>query len=65
VPLICRWGFAQLGIERIQLLAATGNLASQRVAERTGFSREVVLRAFLASREGWRDMVMFARLAGA
>ncbi len=30
VRLICAWGFAALGLERIDLLAATGNRASQR-----------------------------------
>ena len=48
--LICRWGFAALGLERIDLLAATGNLASQRVAERAGFTREAVLRSYIAAR---------------
>jgi RimJ/RimL family protein N-acetyltransferase len=29
-----------LGLYRLELLAATGNVASQRVAERAGFTRE-------------------------
>lgn len=62
VQLICAWGFQTLGLERIELLAATGNPASQRVAERSGFTREAVLRSFLAGRSGQQDMVAFGRL---
>jgi RimJ/RimL family protein N-acetyltransferase len=64
VRLICRWGFERLGLERIQLMAATSNAPSQRVAERAGFTREALLRSYLASPEGRRDMVLFALLAG-
>jgi RimJ/RimL family protein N-acetyltransferase len=61
--LICGWAFQQLGIERIELMAATGNPASQRVAERGGFEREAVLRSYLVGRDGRQDMVMFGLLA--
>jgi len=63
VGLICRWGFRSLGLERIDLLAATGNLASQRVAERSGFTREAVLRAYMRGKDGQQDMVAFGLLA--
>jgi RimJ/RimL family protein N-acetyltransferase len=63
VSLICRWGFERLGLERIDLLAATGNPASQRVAERSGFTAEAVLRAYLRGKEGQQDMVAFGLLA--
>ena len=63
VGLICRWGFRTLSLERIELLAAAGNPASQRVAERSGFVREAVLRAFDEGIEGREDMVCFGRLA--
>jgi RimJ/RimL family protein N-acetyltransferase len=62
VRLICDWGFAQLRLERIELLAATGNFASQRVAERAGFTREAVLRSYLRNRDGRQDMVAFGLL---
>ena len=62
VGLICRWGFATLGLERIDLLAATENLASQRVAERCGFTREAVLRSYMRARDGRQDMVAFGLL---
>jgi RimJ/RimL family protein N-acetyltransferase len=64
VRLICAWGFEALGLERIDLLAATGNPRSQRVAERAGFTREAVLRSYMRARGGRLDMVMFGLLAG-
>lgn len=63
VRLICRWGMRELGLERIDLLAATENPASQRVAERSGFTREAVLRSYLRGRDGRQDMVAFGLLA--
>jgi RimJ/RimL family protein N-acetyltransferase len=62
VTLICRWGFDTLGLERIELLASTGNPASQRVAERCGFTREAVLRSFWRGKDERRDMVAFGLL---
>jgi RimJ/RimL family protein N-acetyltransferase len=64
VRLICRWGFGSLGLERIDLLAATGNPASQRVAQRAGFTREAVLRSYMAGNFERQDMVAFGLLAG-
>jgi [ribosomal protein S5]-alanine N-acetyltransferase len=34
--LLCRWGFEELGLERVELLVEPGDAASQRVAERLG-----------------------------
>jgi ribosomal-protein-alanine N-acetyltransferase len=62
--LICAWGFRQLRLERIELLAATGNPASQRVAERTGFVREAILRSHTLGAAGRQDMVAYGLLAG-
>jgi RimJ/RimL family protein N-acetyltransferase len=61
--LICAWGFRKLGLERIDLFAATGNPASQRVAERAGFRREAVLRSYMRGSHGRQDMVAFGLLA--
>ncbi len=63
VRLICAWGFRTLGLERIELLAASANPGSQRVAERAGFSREAVLRSYMSGKDGRQDMVAFALLA--
>ena len=60
VRLITGVGFDRLGLMRLDLLAATGNEASQRVAEQAGFTREGVMRSYLATKEGVRDdAVMF------
>jgi RimJ/RimL family protein N-acetyltransferase len=61
---ICAWGFATLRLERIDLLAAVGNDASQRVAERAGFTREAILRSYMRGPDGRQDMVAFGLLAG-
>lgn len=63
LALITRWGFDALGIERIELFAATGNRASQRVAERAGFIREAILRAYMRGKHEQQDMVAYALLA--
>jgi RimJ/RimL family protein N-acetyltransferase len=44
VRLLTRWGFDELGLERIELLIATANTASVRVAERSGYRLDGVLR---------------------
>ena len=63
VRLICALGFQTLGLERIELLAAIGNPASQRVAQRAGFTREAVLRSYMQGKGERLDMVAFGLLA--
>ncbi|HEU5331375.1 MAG TPA: GNAT family protein [Actinocrinis sp.] len=41
---VCRWGFAELGLERIDWMAFVGNDGSRRVAEKVGFTIEGVQR---------------------
>jgi RimJ/RimL family protein N-acetyltransferase len=63
VRLIARWAFdVEPGLVRMELLTLVGNEASGRVALRTGFRREGVLRRYLPFRDGLVDAVMFARL---
>jgi RimJ/RimL family protein N-acetyltransferase len=63
--LICAWGFAALSLQRIELLAAPANLASQRVAARAGFTREATLRSYMRGTDGERlDMIAFGLLPG-
>ncbi len=64
VRAICAWGFDALRLERIDLLAATGNHASQRVAERAGFTREATLRSHTRGSTGRQDMAAYGLLAG-
>ena len=62
VTAVCAYGFAT-GLHRIELLAATGNHASQRVAERAGFTREGVLREAELHARGRVDLVLFGLLS--
>ena len=60
--LLTRWGFAELGLERIELRIDVENGASERVAERAGYTREGVLRS-VAFKEGLRaDVAVWSRL---
>lgn len=60
--LVARFGFDQLGLHRIEILAAVDNIASQRVAEKVGAVREGVLRKRLLINSESRDAVMFSLL---
>jgi RimJ/RimL family protein N-acetyltransferase len=63
--LVARWAFETVpGLERLQLRAAVENVASNRVAEKAGFTREGVLRAQrFNARLGKRvDFVMWSLL---
>jgi RimJ/RimL family protein N-acetyltransferase len=57
VRMVCRWGFAELGLGRIEWWANVGNVASRRVAEKVGFTMEGTMRARLLHRgervDGW------------
>jgi len=58
--LVARFGFEELGLHRIEILAAASNIASQRVAEKIGAAREGVLRKRLLIRGEPQDAVMFS-----
>lgn len=60
---VAAYAFAK-GLYRVELLAATGNVASQRVAGRAGFTREGVLRQVLVVPGGRSDAVLFSLLKG-
>ena len=62
VRLIAQWAFQELGVARLELTCGPDNRASQRVAERSGFTREGVLRSHLPFRGGRRDTVVFSLL---
>jgi RimJ/RimL family protein N-acetyltransferase len=56
--LMIAFAFEQVGVERLELMTETPNVPSQRLAEKLGFRREGVTRAYLASRgERDRDLV--------
>jgi len=62
---LCRHALDELGLDRLELITDSDNVASQRVAEKVGFRREGVLRSHLPHPDGRRrDSVMFSLLPG-
>jgi RimJ/RimL family protein N-acetyltransferase len=61
--LLCDFGFETLGLRRIELNAAVGNLASRRVAEKAGFEPEGVRRSFRTVGGAPGDFVLYSRIA--
>jgi RimJ/RimL family protein N-acetyltransferase len=47
---VCRWGFRELGLARIEWIAIAGNEPSWRVVRNLGFAREGTLRSWLVHR---------------
>jgi [ribosomal protein S5]-alanine N-acetyltransferase len=64
VRLICAWAFEELPLARLQLHTLPGNAASERVAERAGFTREGLLRSFAEMKGERVDITMFSLLPG-
>ena len=63
--LVCRFGIEELGLGRLELVTDPDNTASQRVAEKVGFTREGILRSHVLHPDGRRrDSVMFSLLPG-
>ncbi len=58
--LLARFGFNELKLNRIEFVVATGNISSQRVAEKAGAKREGILRKRLVVRERVYDAVMYS-----
>jgi ribosomal-protein-serine acetyltransferase len=58
--LLAQFGFAQLGLIRIELIVAAGNTASQRVAEKIGAMKEGLLRNRLLIRGEKLDAYVFS-----
>ena len=57
------WAFTEVGLRRIELHAAAENGASRKVAERAGFQKEGVKRAWRQVGREPTDFVLYARLA--
>jgi RimJ/RimL family protein N-acetyltransferase len=63
VALLTRWGFDELGLIRLELRIDAQNLPSERVAERSGYRRDGVLRN-VHFKEGLRcDLAIWSRLS--
>lgn len=60
VQAVGRWLLLEQGFERLVLRAAPGNVASQRVAEKAGFTREGVARNAGFTNDGRVDLVVFS-----
>ena len=60
VPVIARFGFRELGLERLEIVAAVGNLPSQRVAAKVGAVREGTARNRLRVHGVQHDAVIFS-----
>jgi [ribosomal protein S5]-alanine N-acetyltransferase len=62
LSLVTVWAFRDYGVVRVQPVTRLDNKRSQRVAERCGFSREGVLRAWEPFKGEQPDVVMWSRL---
>jgi RimJ/RimL family protein N-acetyltransferase len=58
-----RFAFEELGLHRIEIVSAVGNVPSQRVAEKAGARREGVLRKRLLIRGESLDAMLFSLVA--
>ncbi|HKR00948.1 MAG TPA: GNAT family protein [Pyrinomonadaceae bacterium] len=61
--LAARFGLSELGFQRVEILAAIGNLPSQRAAEKSGALREAVLRKRLLVHGQPQDAVLYSFVA--
>jgi RimJ/RimL family protein N-acetyltransferase len=64
VRLLARWAFTELGLARLELSCSPDNEASQRVAQRCGFTREGIPRSRVPREGGRRDTVVYGLLPG-
>jgi RimJ/RimL family protein N-acetyltransferase len=55
---LARYGIQSLGLQRIEIVVAAGNLASLRVAEKVGAEREGLLRNRIHVNDEWHDAFM-------
>ena len=60
VRLVAAFGFGQIGLTRIEIVAALGNRASRRVAEKAGAVLEAVARNRLVDRGNPIDAALYA-----
>ena len=58
VRLLSDWALTDLGVARLEITCAPGNVASQRVAERCGF-----VRSHMRFKGGRRDTLVYGRVA--
>jgi RimJ/RimL family protein N-acetyltransferase len=64
VRLMVEWALGARELRRIQIHTLPGNRASERVAEKAGFTREGVLRSYAVMKGRVTDITMFSLLPG-
>jgi ribosomal-protein-serine acetyltransferase len=64
VKLVRDWGFQNAGLNRLEVVAAVGNLASRRVAEKAGAIHEGTLRGRLLLYGVFHDAAVYSFVAG-
>jgi RimJ/RimL family protein N-acetyltransferase len=62
VRVLASWGMERFALRRVELVIAVDNDASNRVAERAGFTREGRLRDYRQAKGVWRDHYMWSLL---
>ncbi len=62
--LLAEFGIERAGLTRIEIIVATANRASQRVAEKAGATREGVLRNRLLAHGKLHDTVVYSLIPG-
>lgn len=65
IRLLADFGFATLGLVRIEIVVAVGNFASQRAAEKAGACREGLLRNRITYKGEFYDAYMFSLIPSA
>ena len=60
VGLLRQWAFQHTDLERLEIVVALGNLASQRVAAKSGATREGTLRRRLLLHGRHHDAALFS-----
>jgi ribosomal-protein-serine acetyltransferase len=58
--LLAQWGVERLGLERLEIIAAVGNVASQRVAIKLGAMREGIARSRIRIHGQQHNAVVFS-----
>ena len=61
--LVARFAFEELGLQRVEIVAAVGNVGSQRAAEKAGAVREGILRKRIVLRGKTHDAVLYSLVA--
>lgn len=61
---LCRWGLAELELQRIEWIAFAGNQASRRLAEKAGFTIEGTLRNRMVHRGRLTDVWIGSLIPG-